>query len=146
MLTLSYALMILPPLIYNKKDGDISDTCLNQINQYNSMVSDCKNDECKNDFSESFVEQARKDCSNNDIEKSLFEQIESSYLFNAISDIEVDGVKCSLYSVNLGQSIESRCNCMKKVIDYLENYTSQYENSILVDSIADFKSEISESC
>ncbi|ORX76489.1 hypothetical protein BCR32DRAFT_329331 [Anaeromyces robustus] len=147
-LTASYALMVLAPIVYNKKDMEISENCNTQLNQYNTMVNDvCKDDEkCQNVFTESFVENVRNNCNGNDMEKKLFEQIESTYLFNSISQLEVDGVNCSIYSVNLGQSIESRCACMKKVIEYLEDYTTQHENSILTESITDFKLEISEYC
>ncbi|KAG4099615.1 hypothetical protein H8356DRAFT_1666088 [Neocallimastix lanati (nom. inval.)] len=110
------------------------------------MANDCKNDKCKDVFTESFIEDVRTNCQENDIEKGLFEQIESTYLFNSISNLEVEGVNCSLYSVNLGQSIESRCKCMKKTIEYLENYIKEHKNSILTNSIDEFKSEINEAC
>jgi hypothetical protein len=146
MFTTTYALLVLTPIVYNSKDNGISTTCINQLNKYNSMANDCKNDKCKDVFTESFIEDVRTNCQENDIEKGLFEQIESTYLFNSISNLEVEGVNCSLYSVNLGQSIESRCKCMKKTIEYLENYIKEHKNSILTNSIDEFKSEINEAC
>jgi len=146
MLSASYALMILPPIVYDAKDNKISDSCLTQLEKYNKMVNDCVDDSCKDTFTDVFIEEARKGCIEGEIEKKMFEQIESSYLFNSVSELEVDGVKCSLYSVNLGQSIESRCACMKKMIEFLEKYTSEHQNSILTDSINEFKEEISVSC
>jgi hypothetical protein len=138
--------MVLAPIVYNTKENSISANCINQLKKYNSIVSNCKDDICNEAFTESFVEDARTNCGENDIEKKLFEQIESTYLFNSISKFEVDGINCSLYSVNFGQSIESRCKCMEKVIKYLEQYTTKYRNSILTDSIVDFKKEITEYC
>jgi len=145
-LSVSYALMIIPPIVYNEKDENISKNCLSQLEKYNNIVNNCDNDSCKDVFTDVFIEETRKGCTEGDIEKKLFEQIESTYLFNSVSELEVDGVKCSIYSVNLGQSIESRCACMKKMIEYLEKYTNEHQNSILSDSIEEFKEEISESC
>ncbi|OUM69707.1 hypothetical protein PIROE2DRAFT_57256 [Piromyces sp. E2] len=146
MITLSYAFLVLTPIVYNKKDGDVSESCNQYLQKYNEMVNDCLNDKCKDDFSESFIESVRDGCNGNEIDKKIYEQIESTYLFNSVSQLEVDGVNCSIYSVNIGQSIESRCACMKKMIDYLEEFTTKHENSILTSSIEEFKSEISDIC
>jgi len=144
--TISNAFLVLSPIVYNKNDGDISESCHQYLQKYNEMVNDCEDDKCKDDFSEIFIESVRDGCNENEIDKKVFEQIESTFLFNSVSQLEVEGVSCSIYSVNLGQSIESRCACMKKMISYLEEYTTKHENSILTSSIEEFKSEIAYIC